>query len=140
MACLVVMTTAFGCDSTTAPSGPFQSNPPPTDGFVPTFTALTLGQPVKTVVGADDQRCVEDAQLRCHYFRVTPPTDGALTFALTYSDPKGNLDWVARDAAGGAWDRPGTIVIRSGWTYQLTVWEYEFPGLEYEVTVSLVPR
>ena len=62
---------------------------------------------------------------------------------MTYS--MGNLDISVTDAGGReSWDpapvagrvRVSALVV-AGVTYQMTVWEYEFPGVEYELWTTL---
>lgn len=144
LACLV--TCVVGCGSgsgtalPTAPSRPPSPAPaPPTVTFAPTFTQIVIGETVQSRVSADDPLCIGEPLWPCQYFRVTPPTDGRLDVVMTFTPayPKGNLDLSFNDTEGGSWWYPISVPVKAGRTYQITIWEYEFPGVEFELRTSL---
>lgn len=114
--------------------------PPRLFAFAEPYTSITLGDVVHARVGADDPVC---DQWHCQYFRVTVPRDGRLEVVMTFI--RGNLDVSVTDSAGReSWDpRPLLPDVRvsvqatGGATYQIAIWEYEFPGVEFELRSSL---
>jgi len=124
-----------------APAAPF--------AFAQPFTLLTIGGQVHRKVGsgAENPDCVDFPGWGCHYFRITPSTDGVLEVVLTWlleSQPSQPLDLSSTDSRGGtAWSNYGpgsrgalSIPVKAGSTYQMTVW-YTFPGVEFEIGASL---
>ncbi len=124
-----------------APRAPF--------AFAQPFTELTVGGNVHRKVGAGAQNpeCVDFPGWGCHYFRVSPSSDGLLVVQLTWlleSQPGQGLDLSSTDSSGGTiWSNYGpgprdvlSIPVKAGSTYQMTVW-YTFPGVEFEIGASL---
>lgn len=69
---------------------------------------------------------------------VDAPSDGKLEVVMTFS--KGNLDLSVNDSEGREWWYPVSAPVKAGTTYQITVWEYEFPGVEFELKSTLRPN
>ncbi|MGH9331500.1 MAG: hypothetical protein ACRD09_13750 [Vicinamibacterales bacterium] len=89
-------------------------------------------------VAADDPRCVGDEGYQCQYFRLTAPSDGLLAVVLTTSG--GNVDLSVSNSALEQWWLPiERVPVKAGATYQITLWEYERPGVEFELRSSLQP-
>jgi len=82
-----------GCDgSHTAPApGPVPvsmivaPSPPSLAPFSERYTQGVAGQMVTRSVTADDPPCADDPGFRCQYFRITPPSDGRLDVAMTFT-------------------------------------------------------
>jgi len=47
-----------------------------------------------------------------------------------------NLDLSFTDAQHSQWWAPLIVPVKAGATYQITVWEYAFPGVEFELRSS----
>jgi len=105
--------------------------------FADTFTVITVNEVLHRRVSADDPLCIEEPLWPCQYFRITPPNDGRLDVVMTHTG--GNLDLSFRDSEGTRWWYPISVPVKAGRTYQITIWEYEFPGLEFELSASLQP-
>ena len=132
---------ASGCDSYgranrfPAPSAP--SPPPaprPATAFADRFREITVGEVVRAVVRRDDPLCT-DGPWSCQYFRITIPADGRLDIVKT--NTQGNLDLSFNDPEWHEWWYPVSTTVKAGVTYQITIWEYEFPGVEFELRTSL---
>jgi hypothetical protein len=50
---------------------------------------------------------------------------------------KPNLDLSFSDSEGRQWWAPVIAPVKAGATYQITVWEYAFPGVEFELRLLL---
>ena len=107
---------------------------------------LSVGESVVGRVTADDPRCVGEPQWPCQSFRITAPKNGALKVTMRHAE--GNLDVSITDAQRSVWwwsERPAagltrvTAPVKAGATYQITVWEYERPGVEFELRTVLHP-
>jgi hypothetical protein len=145
LVCLSLMLTACSGVPPTAPSRPPPPAPPtpvPTPPrspvpFVDRYTEITVGAVVQSVVQADDPLCAEEPLWPCKYFRITPPRDGTLEVELTHTG--GNLDLSFYDIYGGRWWYPIRVPVKAGATYQIAIWEYEYPGLAFVLRTSLEP-
>src|SRR5262245_12282053 len=140
--CLTLML-AVAC-GTPPPSAPTPLPTPPVPApvpprspypFVDRYTAIEVGSTVHGVVMADDPLCADEPLWPCKYFRVTPPHDGMLDVTLTHTG--GNLDVSFYDRYGGRWWLPISVRVKGGDTYQIAIWEYEYPGLEFELRTTL---
>jgi hypothetical protein len=89
-------------------------------------------------VNADDRLCVGEPLWPCQYFRITTPADGTLDVVMTFS--MGNLDLSFTNSEGGRLWYPIKAPVKAGATYEITVWEYEFPGVEFELRTALHPN
>ena len=101
------------------------------------YTEIALGETVTALVSADDPRCGGWPEWPCKFFRVTPPHDGTLDVEL--KNVGGNLDLSVEDREGREWWYPISVRVSAGRTYQITIWEYEFPGLEFHLRTSMRP-
>jgi hypothetical protein len=149
-----------GCDGTlpTSPSRlplgtpPIAGKPlPPPFAFKEPFTLLTIGASIeRTVVKEANPDCPDVPGFGCQFFRVVPEADGNLDIDVSWvleSQPNQGLDLTIEDEDGTQfWAnefRPGHVgvygPVLAGATYQVTVW-YTFPGLEFALGSSLVPR
>ncbi len=108
---------------------------------------INIGEVVKGRVTADDPPCVGEPQWVCQSFRLTAPSDGTFEVTLSYSD--GNLNVSVTDAERSIWwwdPQPvfGSVRVRAqakaDAAYQIVVWEYEKPGVEFELRTSLRPN
>jgi hypothetical protein len=106
--------------------------------FAERYTSIAVGEAVSARVNADDPRCAVWPEWPCQYFRLTAPSDGTLDVVMTHS--AGNLDLSFTNDAGNTWWYPVSIPVTAGATYQITVWEYETTGVEFELRTSLQPR
>ena len=144
VACVALFLAGCGSDSgTRTPLGPSQATPAPAtprNPFAETYTQITVGEVVSRRVATTDPAC---EAWHCQHFRLTAPTTGRLEVVMTYST--GNLDISVTDSEGReSWD-PAPVgglvrvsaMVTAGVTYQMTVWEYEFPGVEYELRTTL---
>lgn len=137
-----VLLLASGCESYgranrfPAPSSSPPLAPPRAAPFADRFRDITIGEVVRAMVGREDPLCTDWPQWSCQYFRITVPVDGRLEIVKT--NTKGNLDLSFNDPAGHEWWYPITVLVTAGVTYQITIWEYEFPGVEFELRTSLV--
>jgi hypothetical protein len=90
-------------------------------------------------VSADDPRCVGEEAYQCQYFRIAPSSDGLLAVVLTTTG--GNIDLSVSNSAMEQWWAPiEQVPVKAGATYQITLWEYERPGVEFQLRSSLQPR
>lgn len=120
------------------PSGTDPPSPFPGSPFSERYTPITVGQVVTGRVAADDPRCVGDPAFQCQYFRITAPSDGLLAVALTAAG--GNVDLSVTNSAMQEWWAPiARVPVTAGATYQITLWEYEEPGVQFELRSSLQP-
>jgi len=135
---LGLVMTAIACDG--GPAGPTPAGSPSnphTGAFAQPFTQIYVDELVRTRVHAEDPACVDNPVWRCKYFRITPASDGTLDVVLAFNG--GNLDLSLIDSDGHRWWHPVSAPVRAGVTYQITVWEYEFTGLDYDMRASLRP-
>jgi hypothetical protein len=113
--------------------------PTPRPGwFAEPFRAIAVGDLVEGVVSRDDPPCTNWPQWLCQHFRITVPTDGQLDIVKT--NARGNLDLSFEDVEGLQLWYPISTAVKAGATYQITIWEYEFPGVEFELRSSLRPH
>ena len=126
----------FPAPSPTAPSPPPAPRPGP--WFADAFRQIRVGEVVHGVVSRDDPRCTNWPEWPCQYFRMTVPTDGQLEIVKTNS--RGNLDLSFESVEGLQLWYPINTAVKAGATYQITIWEYEFPGVEFEIRTSLRPN
>jgi hypothetical protein len=103
--------------------------------FADRFREITIGEIVRAVVGREDPLCADWPLWSCQYFRITVPADGRLEIVKT--NTSGNLDLSFNDPEGHEWWYPINAPVKAGVTYQITIWEYEFPGVEFELRTSL---
>jgi hypothetical protein len=145
--CLGLLATA--CDDggsripiPSAPSPVLSPAPSPFPGapFSERYTQITLGDVVTSRVTDDDPPCVGEPQWDCQYFRLTAPGDGLLEVVMTVTPNslgKPNLDLSFSDSERKEWWSPVIAPVKAGSTYQITVWEYAFPGVEFELRFLL---
>ena len=132
-----------------APSVLLAPTPAPAFKFNEPFTELALDQTVQRHVAANGPDCVDLHGWNCHFFRITPASDGVLDVYLAWTletQPVQALDLSLGEANG--WQHwadygPGPqghlhLHVSAGQTYQITVW-YMFIGVDYEIGSSFDP-
>lgn len=151
--CLALLATACSTANPVSPTPqitiPVVTPAPPPFAFVQSFTELTVGGKIhrKVGTGTGNPECVDLPGWGCHYFRITPASDGVLEVMLTWvleTQPSQPLDLSSADSRGtSSWSTYGpgpkdvlSLPVKSGSTYQMTVW-YTFPGVEFEISASL---
>jgi hypothetical protein len=65
------------------------------------------------------------------------PADGTLDVVMSHD--QGSLDLMLTDPDGRQWWYPIHAPVGAGVTYEIAVWEYEFPGVEFQLRTSLLP-
>ena len=144
-----------------AADGPLNGPAPPTPTGFGTwpisdrYTPLAVGETIIGRITAEDARCVVDFGEHCRYYRVTSPATGLLEIVLKsdgmetsyVSAPLDLYITNVTDLPGFGWDPvfgPGpqmrvSALVKTGESYQVTVWSSKVPGVNFEIRASVWP-